>query len=72
MSHDQLELCLTGNDRPEPLYTIKEAAALLNLHPWKVRRAVKAGLIPSYKLFNSRLLVRLSEVVAAIEAGRQV
>lgn len=54
----------------EKLLTIHKAADTLGLHRWKVRRAVNAGLIPSYRLLNSRRLVRLSEVVAAIDATR--
>lgn len=54
---------------PEPLYSVKDAATILNIHTWKLRRAVKAGLIPCHTLLNSRKLVRLSEVIAAIEAG---
>lgn len=55
----------------EPLLTIQAAAEALSLHAWKLRRAIKAGLIPSYRLLNSRRLVRLSEVVAVIEASRE-
>lgn len=55
--------------RPEKLYTIQEAAVLLNIYAWKIRRAVKQGLVPSYSLLNSRRLVRLSEVIAAMSAG---
>lgn len=54
----------------EPLFTIYEAAVALGLHTWKLRRAIKAGLLPSYTLLNSRRLVRLSEVIAVIEASR--
>ena len=54
----------------EPLLPINHAAAALGLHTWKLRRAIKAGLVPSYTLLNSRRLVRLSEVVAVIEASR--
>jgi excisionase family DNA binding protein len=57
-----------SQESPEKLYTIQEAAALLNIHPWKLRRAVKKGLIPGYTLLNSRRLVRLSEIVAAMNA----
>lgn len=56
----------------EPLLTIQAAAAALCLHTWKLRRAIKVGLIPSYRLLNSRRLVRLSEVVAVIDSSRQV
>jgi excisionase family DNA binding protein len=58
----------TGN--VEPFITIVDAAKRLGLPTFKVRRAVKAGLIPSYRIANGRVLVRLSEVVAAIEASR--
>jgi hypothetical protein len=53
---------------PEKLYTIQQAAVLLNIYAWKIRRAVKNGLVPSYCLLNSSRLVRLSEVIAAMNA----
>jgi excisionase family DNA binding protein len=52
---------------PEKFSTLKEAAALLGVPYWKLQRAVKYGLIPSYKLLNSRPLVLPSEVIAAIK-----
>ena len=52
---------------PERPYTIKEAAALLGLPTWKLQRAVKDGLIPSYTFLNRRKLVRLSEIDAALK-----
>jgi hypothetical protein len=55
----------------EKLITLKEAADTLGLPSWKLRRAAKGGLFPIYTLLNTRLLVKLSEVVAAIEATRQ-
>jgi excisionase family DNA binding protein len=54
----------------EPLHTITSAAELLGVHAWALRRAVKRGDIPSYTPFNSRKLVRLSEVEAAINASK--
>ena len=54
----------------EPFLTIKQVAALLGVAYWQLQRAVKRGDVPSYKPFNSRKLLRLSEVVAAIEAKR--
>jgi len=60
----------TATSSPERLLTIQSAAEQLGIQAWKLRRAVNAGLIPSYRLFNSRRLVRLSEVVAVIEASR--
>ena len=55
----------------EPLITIKEAAEALGLPTWKLRRAAKQGMIPTYRILNSRKLVKLSEVVAEIETTRQ-
>jgi hypothetical protein len=52
------------------LVPIKLAADLLSLPYWKLLRSVRAGLIPSYRLLNSRKLVRPSEVIAAIERSR--
>jgi hypothetical protein len=54
----------------EPLLTLKLAAEKLGLPVFKVTRAAKAGAFPSYTLFNSRRLVHLSEVIAAIESSR--
>ncbi|TPL54942.1 helix-turn-helix domain-containing protein [Mesorhizobium sp. B2-4-4] len=54
----------------EPLLKIKEAAERLNVHPWALRRAVKSGAIPAYQPFNGRKLVRLTEIVAAINASK--
>ncbi|UIJ71918.1 excisionase family DNA-binding protein [Aurantimonas sp. HBX-1] len=56
--------------RPEKLITFHEAADVLGVHYWQIQRAVKRGDIPSYRPFNSRRLVKLSEVVAFIEASR--
>lgn len=59
-----------GANFPEKLITIAEAAEILGVHVWALRRAVKRGFIPSYTPFNSRRLVRLSEVIAAIDASK--
>jgi hypothetical protein len=56
---------------PEKLVPVKDAAEALGLPTWKLRRAAKQGAFPTYTLLNSRRLVRLSEVIAAIEASRQ-
>jgi hypothetical protein len=58
-------------DKPEKLLTFQEAADLVGAKPWQIRRAVNRGLIPYYQPFNSRKLVRLSDVVAVIEASRK-
>lgn len=52
------------------LLTLKEAAYELNLPYYKIQRAAKRGDIATYRLFNSRPLVRLSEIFAVIEASK--
>jgi excisionase family DNA binding protein len=56
---------------PEKLITIKEAANVLGLPTWKLCRAAQRGLIPTYAVLTSRRLVKLSEVIAVIDASRQ-
>lgn len=56
---------------PEKLMLISEAADAVGAKPWQLDRAVRRGLIPSYTPFNSRRLVKLSEVVAYIDSCRQ-
>jgi hypothetical protein len=57
-------------DRSEPFFVMAEAAEILGVPYWKLQRAVKKGLVPSYRLLNSRPLVRLSEIVTAVERSR--
>jgi hypothetical protein len=56
--------------QPEPLLTIKEAAKRLGLPTFKIGRAAKLGIFPVYTLYNKRKLVRLSEIIGAIERSR--
>ena len=58
-------------NQPERLRTIKEAGAILGIPAWKLLRAAKAGIVPTYRLLNSRRLVRVSEIIAAIEASAE-
>ena len=51
----------------EKLRPMKNAADMLGLPYFKVQRAVKLGLIPSYRLYNKRKLVRVSEIMAAMK-----
>jgi excisionase family DNA binding protein len=55
----------------EKLLTTHEAAEVVGAHYWQLQRAIKRGDIPSYTPFNSRRLVKLSEVVAYINSCRQ-
>jgi len=54
----------------EPFSTFKEAARQLNLPYHQIQRAAKKGLIPSYRLLGRRPVVRVSEVIAVIEASK--
>jgi hypothetical protein len=60
----------TPNSNLEHLLTYEAAAGKLGLPIFKIRRAAKLGLFPTYSLLNGRKLVRLSEVNAAIERSR--
>jgi excisionase family DNA binding protein len=62
----------TERDRSvEPLLTVAEACVLFNLKPHVLRRAIKAGSIPSYRIGNGRVRVRASDIERAIDASRQ-
>jgi excisionase family DNA binding protein len=56
--------------KPEPLLTVAQACALFNLKPHVLRRAIKAGSIPSYRIGNGRVRLRGSDIERAIEASR--
>ena len=55
----------------EKLFTLREIGRLLNLPYFKLQRAARNNLFPTYNLFNTRKLARLSEVVVVIERSRQ-
>ncbi len=55
----------------EKLLTLHEATKALGLHYWQLQRAVRRGSVPSYRPFNSRRMVKLSEVVAFIDSCRE-
>lgn len=57
--------------QPEKLLTFQQVADLIGAKPWQIRRAVNRGLIPYFQPYNSRKLVRLSDVLAVIEASRK-
>jgi hypothetical protein len=54
----------------EPFSTYAQVAKDLNIPVFKIRRAAKRGLFPTYSILNGRKLVRRSEVAAAIEKSR--
>ena len=55
----------------EHYVTIRQATKLSGLKYHALLRAVNSSLIPSYRPFNSRRLVLLSEILAFVEAHRQ-
>jgi excisionase family DNA binding protein len=61
----------TNGTYPEKLLTLQEAAEILGCHYWQLQRAVGRGEVPSYRPFNKRRLVKISEVVAFIETSRE-
>ncbi len=62
-----LRKMLTG---PESFVTLNTASKITGLPLFKLRRAAARGLIPSYRFYNGRVLVRVSEVFAAVEGSR--
>lgn len=55
----------------ERLLNFKEAAEAVGAKYWHIQRAARAGHFPVYRPYNSRPLVKLSEVVAYIDSCRQ-
>ncbi|WP_147818168.1 hypothetical protein [Methylobacterium sp. WL9] len=47
---------------PEPYLTFRQAASTLNVPYFKIQRAAKLGLIPTYKILNSRAYVKSSDI----------
>jgi excisionase family DNA binding protein len=56
---------------PERFYSYKEAAGLLGVPYSKIQRAAKRGMFPVYRLYNSRPLVRISEIVAVMQPSTE-
>ena len=61
----ELEDVNAGDD---PLLSLEDAAAKRNCSPWTLRGWTKTGRLPAVRGSRSKLLVRLSDVDAALEA----
>jgi hypothetical protein len=61
---------MNGSAAPEKLLNFKEAAEAVGARTWHIQRSAKAGHFPVYRPYNSRPLVKLSEVVAYIDSCR--
>jgi hypothetical protein len=54
----------------EPFHTLKGAAEALGIPCFKMQRAARQGMIPTYRFYNGRQYVRLTEIVALMEHSR--
>lgn len=48
------------------LFTYKDAATKLNVPYFKIQRAARSGIIPTYSILNSRKYVKLSDILKAM------
>ncbi len=60
-----------GSSAPEKLISLNEAAEAVGAKYWQIQRLAKRGRIPVYRPYNSRPLVKLTEVLMFIEASCQ-
>ena len=54
----------TSQPDPEQFCTFEEAAKALRIPYFKVQRAARQGLLPTYKILNDRRYVRLGDIIA--------
>ena len=60
-----------NSTKAERLLTYRATAEALGVPYFKIQRAARAKLFPTYQLLNGRRLLKLSEVVVAIDASRE-
>lgn len=51
----------------EKVYTLRDAAEMLGVPYYKVQRAARTGLIPTYRLLNSRPYVKISDILKLMQ-----
>jgi hypothetical protein len=56
-------------DEEQKLRTLKEAADYLDLPYFKIQRAARRGLIPTYSLLNSRKYVKIADIRQKMSAN---
>ncbi len=56
-------------DDLDQLRTFKDAAAALRIPYFKVQRAARAGIIPTYSLLNNRRYVKLRDILDLMSAA---
>lgn len=63
---------ITKSDQPiddlDKLRTFRDAATKLSVPYFKVQRAARAGIIPTYSLLNSRKYVKLRDILSLMSA----
>lgn len=55
----------------EKLLTFRATADALGVPYYKIQRAARGGVLPTYRLLNGRRLLKLSDVIAVIDATRE-
>ena len=59
---------MKNQDQQNPiLVSIKEAARIIGIQSRQLREAINDGLVPHYKLRNSIMLVKVSEILSAMQ-----
>ena len=53
----------------DQLRTFRSAADLLGIPYFKIQRAARAGLIPTYSLLNARKYVKLRDILSRMSAA---
>lgn len=56
-------------DDLDQLRTFKDAAAALRIPYFKIQRAARAGIIPTYSLLNKRRYVKLRDILNLMSAA---
>ncbi len=56
-------------DDLDQLRTFKDAAARLRIPYFKIQRAARAGIVPTYSLLNSRKYVKLRDILTLMSAN---
>ena len=53
----------------DQLRTYRDAAATLRIPYFKIQRAARTGIIPTYSIFNGRKYVKLRDIIDLMSAA---
>lgn len=56
---------------PHKRYPVKQTADLFGIPPWKLWKAVRAGILPSERLLNGRIYLKPADIEAALSASNR-